>query len=94
MNADTNCYFLKDARPLWERVICRIFGCHPSFPDPPKWANDVLVTHVRINFSIKDRLLIALTGNASVKSWTACENRPGRVETGSHAMAAHPKFLE
>ena len=91
--AATACYAL-DERPWWKRKLCRFFGHHPMLPDLPEWAKDGIVVNVRINFSLRDRLMIALTGNASVRSWTACENPPGRVETTSHAMADRPGFLE
>lgn len=90
----TTGFYAIDDRPRWKIILCRLFSHHPMLPDLPDWAKDGLVTTVRINFSFRDRLLVLLTGNASVRAWSACENPPGRVETDSHAMADRPKFLD
>lgn len=89
----TACYALDD-RQWWKRKLCRFFGHHPIQPDLPEWAKDGIVVNVRINFSLRDRFIIALTGNASVRSWVLCENYPGRIEATSHAMADRPGFIE
>jgi hypothetical protein len=88
----TACYAL-DRRPWWKRRLCRFFDHHPMLPELPEWAKDGIVVNTRINFSMWDRLLILVTGNVSVQSWTACENLPGRVETWSHAMPKPPESL-
>lgn len=91
------CYALTP-HPLWKRILIRFFiGWHPPMPDLPPWAKDGLITCVSVNFCWRDRLRILLTGNVSVKSYTFCENPPGRVETQSSAIAplenAEPETL-
>lgn len=83
-----------DERPAWKRFASRFFQNHPSSPDIPEWAKDGITTHVEVNFSWKDRLRILLTGNVSVRIWTACENPPGRLETQSHAIAPFETSLK
>lgn len=79
--------FAPDPRPAWKRLVSRFFHWHPYSPDLPEWAKDGITTHVAVNFCWKDRIRILLTGNVSVRTWTACENPPGRVETQSSAIA-------
>ena len=85
-SASSNCYAL-EPRPWWKRFCSRFFHWHPLAPELPAWAKDGIVVHTSVNFCWKDRLRILLTGNVSVRTWTACENLPGRVETKSSAVA-------
>lgn len=79
--------FGMDPRPWWKRFASRFFHWHSPTPDLPEWAKDGIMTQVAVKFCWKDRLRILLTGNASIRSWTACENPPGRVETTSSAVS-------
>lgn len=82
-----------DPRPWWKRLADRCFpSWHGMLPDLPEWAEDGIVIETRVNFSFVDRLRILLTGNLSVKTWTACENFPGRVETQSSAKPTAPNW--
>lgn len=76
-----------DPRPWWKRKVSRFFRWHSEAPDLPEWAKDGIYTHTSINFSFADRVRILLTGNVSVRSFTACENPPGRLETKTSAVA-------
>jgi hypothetical protein len=85
--ADGAC-FAPDPRPWWKRVVGRFFrGWHGETPQLPEWAQDGLMVNTEVNFCFADRFRILLTGNVCVRTWTACENPPGRVETQSSAIA-------
>ena len=90
--ASAACYAL-DPRPWWKRLADRLFpSWHGMLPDLPEWAKDGIVIETRVNFSFVDRLRILLTGNLSVKTWTACQQPPGRVETQSSAKPTAPNW--
>lgn len=87
----STCYAL-DRRPWWKRAINRLFKWHDGTPDLPEWAKDGLMVETNVEWSFVDRIRILLTGNTSIRTWTACENPPGRVVSLSSAVARPPKW--
>lgn len=78
----------------WKLALRKLFRSHPVAPELPKWAADGVITTTLIEFPLKDRLMAALTGRISVRTYTACQKISGRVDTTSHAMPAPPQFLD
>lgn len=71
-------------RAPWRvRLIRKFVGVTPVNHDLPEWAKDGIMVRTHVKFSLRDRIIVALTGNIIIRSWTACENPPGRVETTS-----------
>lgn len=95
-NTENTACFAQLCWPWWKRAVCKLFPAWHGFaPELPEWAKDGVVTITEVRFSIVDRLRILVTGNLSVKTWTACENLPGRVlTTSASAKPMAPKWCE
>jgi transposase InsO family protein len=91
MNENVDYCMAPDPTPFWKRHINRLFGpYHPPTPDLPEWATDGVSVDTRVNFSFVDRIRILFSGKVFVRSWTACENPPGRAESTSSAIVQSP----
>lgn len=92
-NPNTEGCFVLEKQPLIKRIVNRFFEWHNTTSELPSWAKDGVVIVVDIDLSIKDRILILLTGRASLKTWTACENIPGRISTELTSFKVRPNKI-
>lgn len=71
-------------RPTFsQRVWAKLLPAALLDASIPEWAQDGVHVGTRLHLTVRDRLAVALTGCVAVETFTACEHKPGRVETKS-----------
>lgn len=60
----------------------------------PDWAKDEIVCETEIELPLVDRLRVVVSGRMRVRSYTATERLPGRVETQSIAHPIAPAVFQ
>lgn len=86
---------LKDTRPWWKRVLCRLWPWkHLEVGDLPAWAKDAIYVENRVELSFLDRLRVLVSGRLRVRSRTLTEVPPCRCESTGMAHPLPPTWLE
>lgn len=57
----------------------------------PEWAQDALITTVRVRLDWRDRLKVLFGQTLELRIETACETRPGRVESETTVSVYRPR---
>lgn len=60
----------------------------------PAWAQDALITTVRVRLDWRDRLRVLFGQTLELRIETACETKPGRVESETTVSVYRPRRRE
>lgn len=95
MNQD-NALSYTDPLPKWKRWIQqKLFPYkYAEFPELPENFKDGVISNVKIEFSIIDRIRLFISGRAELRIITFTENRVGNTSNPESAFnCSPPKFL-
>lgn len=85
-------YFAPDARPLWKRLLSRLFPMRqPEIPeDLDGWAPSYMQTHVVWHADWSDRLRVLVSGKLHVQTNTKTDVNVARMQSWSTVYVEPP----